>query len=176
MVRKRIEFFHENGCIVSDHGLDSIVHEETTSEELNKILKKRLNKEDLTQEEIWVYKGNLLIWLGKEYNKRNWVMQLHIGAIRNNSTRLYEMLGPDTGFDSIGDTIYARKLSKILDELDKTNELPNPYKVGSLNNILSNKFIFGINLVEIGMAEKIENYFLELISEKNSVRKIQAFF
>lgn len=81
------------------------------------------------------------------------------------------MLGPDTGFDSIGDTIYARKLSKILDELDKTNELPNPYKVGSLNNILSNKSIFGINLVEIGMAEKIENYFLELISEKNSVRK-----
>ena len=123
-LEKRIDFFHKNGCKVSDHGLDTIVYEELTLEELNEVFKKGKNKEALTQKELDGYKGQLLVWLGKEYAKRGWIMQIHIGALRNNSSRMFKNIGADTGFDSIGDTIYAEKLAKILNVLDTTDELP----------------------------------------------------
>lgn len=123
-LEKRIEFFNENGCKVSDHGLDSVVYTDATIEELNEIFKKGMREEKLTKEELDAYKGQILVWLGKQYNKYGWVMQLHIGALRNNSTRMFNKLGPDTGFDSIGDSNFAPELAKILDKLDSTDELP----------------------------------------------------
>ena len=62
--------------------------------------------------------------LGREFARRNWVFQLHIGTIRNNSRRMLKLLGPDTGFDSIGDYTFAEALAKTLNGLDETDELP----------------------------------------------------
>lgn len=93
---ERLDFFHENGCRLSDHAVDSM--------------------DDDTIEK--------LVYLGEEYAKRGWVWQLHIGALRNNNTRMFEKLGPDTGFDSVNDFQIAEGLSKILDSLDKKDMLP----------------------------------------------------
>ena len=93
---ERLDFFHENGCRLSDHAVDSM--------------------DDETIEK--------LIYLGEEYAKRGWVWQLHIGALRNNNTRMFAKLGPDTGFDSVNDFQIAEGLSKILDGLDKKDMLP----------------------------------------------------
>ena len=93
---ERLDFFHENGCRLSDHAVDSM--------------------DDETIEK--------LVYLGEEYAKRGWVWQLHIGALRNNNTRMFNKLGPDTGFDSVNDFQIAEGLSKILDSLDKKDMLP----------------------------------------------------
>ncbi|MBQ3124510.1 MAG: glucuronate isomerase [Clostridia bacterium] len=93
---ERMDYFHENGCRLSDHAVDEMNDE---------IIEK-------------------LVYLGEEYAKRGWVWQLHIGALRNNNTRMFEKLGPDTGFDSVNDFQIAEGLSKILDSLDKKDMLP----------------------------------------------------
>ena len=95
-ITHRMDYFHENGCRLSDHSVD-----EMTDDVAEKI-----------------------IFLGREYAKRGWVMQLHIGALRNNNTRMYERLGADTGFDSINDFNIAEKLAYILDSLEKDDLLP----------------------------------------------------
>ncbi|HLR34431.1 MAG TPA: glucuronate isomerase [Tissierellales bacterium] len=120
----RVQFFHDNGSRLSDHGIDKIFYEEATDEEVNEIFKKALRGEELSQIEIDKYKTKTLLNLGKMYNKRDWVMQIHLGALRNNNTRMFEELGADTGFDSINDGNIAEHLSNLLDQLDKTNELP----------------------------------------------------
>ncbi len=121
---ERIDYFHEVGCRISDHGLDTAQYLEGTEYELNLILGKGLSKKSLNEKEIKIYKGQLINFLGKEYSKRKWTMQLHMGALRNNSKRMFELLGADTGFDSIGDLNCAQDLSKLLNSLDCTNELP----------------------------------------------------
>ena len=123
-LRERIEFFHEVGCRISDHALDPVVFVMGSEDEVNAILKKRVSGETLTSEEAKMFKTNIMTFLGKEYNKRGWVMQLHMGTIRNNSARMFKKLGPDTGFDCIADDIFVHSLSKFLDTLDDTNELP----------------------------------------------------
>lgn len=121
---ERINYFHEVGCRVSDHGIDSVVFAEATDEELNGIFQRGLDGEKLSEAELKAYKGKVLQHLGREYANHGWTMQLHIGALRNNSTRMFNTLGPDTGFDSIGDELFAKDLSKLLDSLDATDELP----------------------------------------------------
>ncbi|MGL5054815.1 MAG: glucuronate isomerase, partial [Fusobacteriaceae bacterium] len=102
-MQERIDFFHNVGCRVSDHGLETAQYLEASIEELEIIFKKGLSEEELTENEIRKYRGQLMQFFGKEYSKRNWVMQLHMGALRNNSKRMFELLGADVGFDSIGD-------------------------------------------------------------------------
>ncbi|TRB27880.1 glucuronate isomerase, partial [Mannheimia haemolytica] len=88
------------------------------------ILQKRLQNQPLAEEEIAQFSTALLVWLGTEYHKRNWVMQMHIGAIRNNNSRMFKLLGADSGFDSIGDRTFAEPLSRLLDSMDQTDQLP----------------------------------------------------
>ncbi|MGL5427351.1 MAG: glucuronate isomerase [Cetobacterium sp.] len=121
---ERVEFFHEVGCRVSDHALDPIVFLLGTDEEVENVFKKRLSGEELTENEVKMFKTAIMLFLGKEYNKRGWIMQLHMGTIRNNSTRMYKKLGPDTGFDCIADDVFVQALSHFLDTLDDTDELP----------------------------------------------------
>ena len=122
-LKSRIDFFNSIGCLVSDHGLDSISYLKSDEEEVEEIFGRAMKKEVLSNVEIDKYKTELLVWLGKKYNEKNWVMQIHTGAIRNNSERMFELLGPDTGFDSIGDSSYAIELGKFLNRLDSTNQL-----------------------------------------------------
>lgn len=121
---RRIDYFDELGCRSSDHGINEMFFEESTESEVNEIFLKRINDDVLTKEEVEKFKTYTLIQLGNLYAEKDWVMQLHINPLRNNSTRMYEKLGPDTGFDSIGDQLLANKLSNLLDEMDRNNRLP----------------------------------------------------
>ncbi|MEN1761802.1 glucuronate isomerase [Anoxynatronum sibiricum] len=121
---QRIHYFHEAGCRISDHSLEEVVYVETTPEEVEKIFRKKLQKEDLSPEEVQKFKTQTLHYLGGKYHEYNWVMQLHIGALRNNNSRMFTLLGADAGFDSMNDQCIAVPLSKILDALDRENRLP----------------------------------------------------
>ena len=124
VLEKRLEFFVENGCNITDHSLERVYFRNTTMEEVDAIFKKALAGETLTIEEIEKYSTLTMISLGRMYNKRGMVMQLHIGALRNNNTRMFKKLGADVGFDSIDDGEVATSLSRLLDSLDITDELP----------------------------------------------------
>ena len=121
---QRAYYFDKVGCVCSDHGLDTFEYLPATPAECEAIFAKAINGEKLSADEVEKYKGALLIALGKIYNELGWVQQYHIGALRNNSTRMFNLLGPDTGYDAIGDHNFAPKLSAVLNELDKTSELP----------------------------------------------------
>lgn len=121
---ERIKFFNENGCRLSDHGLEYFPFEEATDEEVNEIFKKALNKEAITVKEADKYKTKLMQFFGKKFAELDWTMQLHMGALRNNNTRMFEKLGADTGYDSLSDNEVAKSLSKFLDSLEKENKLP----------------------------------------------------
>ena len=120
----RVKFFDERGCAISDHALDVVYYEDASKEEVEIIFNKVLNNEKLSEEELNKYKGYVLVHLGKEYHKYDWVQQYHIGALRNNSKRMYREIGPDTGFDATQDQPFAAKLAKLLGKLDDTDELP----------------------------------------------------
>ena len=120
----RIDFFDKAGCLCADHGLEHPVYSPATREEVAAVVDKRLAGGALTADEIAKYKGYINVFLGRHYAKRGWVQQYHIGAIRNNSERNFRTLGPDTGFDAIGDDTFAPALSATLSALDLTGELP----------------------------------------------------
>jgi len=120
---KRHQFFHDNGCRLSDHGLETAIAEDYTKEEIDKIFNKVKSGKELSNVEILKFKSAMLYEFGIMDHSRGWTQQFHIGALRNNSTRLFNQLGPDTGFDSIGDFEIARPLSKLLDRLDMENRL-----------------------------------------------------
>ena len=124
VLEKRLDFFVENGCNITDHSLERVYFRNTTMEEVDAIFKKALTGETLTIEEIEKYSTLTMISLGRMYSKRGMVMQLHIGALRNNNTRMFKKLGADVGFDSIDDGEVATSLSRLLDSLDITDELP----------------------------------------------------
>lgn len=121
---ERIDYFDKMGCKLSDHALDEVHYAPATYERANQIFLKGLRGEIVSPEEQDEYKGYLLIFLGREYAKRGWVQQYHIGALRNNSKSMLERIGPDTGFDAIGDEVYMKKLSALLGGLDKDGEMP----------------------------------------------------
>lgn len=120
----RIDFFHEEGCRSSDHGLDKMFFREGTDEEINEIFQKAMNGQKLNDLEIDKYKTMTMVRLAEKFNELDWTMQLHIGALRNNNTKMFEKLGPDTGFDSIGDKNIASSLSKLLDTISIQSGLP----------------------------------------------------
>ena len=120
-LKARIEYFDGLGCRLSDHGLGYVPYEEGDAEA---VFNKRLNGEELTKKETDVYKTFVIRLCAKEYSRLGWTMQLHFGAMRNNSTRMFERLGADTGFDSIADHSVAEPLSRLLDSLDKEDKLP----------------------------------------------------
>lgn len=122
---KRLDHFQRHGCQASDHGIEILRYAAVPSEKtLDHILTKRLNNQTLSEQEIAEFSTAVLIWLGQQYHKRNWVMQLHLGALRNNNQRMFKLLGPDSGFDSIGDRPIAEPLSALLGQLDLTDQLP----------------------------------------------------
>jgi glucuronate isomerase len=122
-LKQRHDFFHEQGCRLSDHGLETIYAEEYTDKEIKAIFDKTLQRQDLSQEEILKFKSGMLVHLALLDHARGWTQQFHLGALRNNNTRMMRELGPDTGFDSIGDFDVARPLSRFMDKLDNTNQL-----------------------------------------------------
>lgn len=124
ILKDRMDFFESLGCRASDHGLTYVPFRRANGDELECIVKKALKGETLDICEIEKYKTELLIFLGREYAARGWGMEIHIGAMRNNNTAMFNKIGPDTGFDSIGDDLVAHNLSRLLDSLEVDGKLP----------------------------------------------------
>ncbi|MCC9137239.1 glucuronate isomerase [Pontibacter silvestris] len=122
-LKQRHDFFHAQGGRLSDHGLETIYAEDYTDEEIKNIFDKALNKQHLSQAEILKFKSAMLMHLALMDHEKGWTQQFHLGALRNNNSRMMRELGPDTGFDSIGDFDIAQPLSKFMDSLDTTNQL-----------------------------------------------------
>ena len=120
----RVEYFHEYGCRISDHGLEQLYFP-SRSEKVNpeELLKKLKANDTLTVREQELFKYGVLIRVSKLYHAKGWVQQFHLGALRNTNERMLSKLGPDTGFDSIGDFSQARALASFLNELDSTDQL-----------------------------------------------------
>ncbi|MBR4548383.1 MAG: glucuronate isomerase [Oscillospiraceae bacterium] len=124
VLKKRLAFFVENGCRVSDHGMEAVPYAEATADEVETVFRKRLAGEIPTALEQKQFKTALLLELGREYRRLGVVMQLHFGVIRDNSRRVFRALGPDAGIDSIGDQPSIKELAAFLCALDDTGELP----------------------------------------------------
>ncbi len=122
-LRFRHTYFHQNGCRLSDHGIETVYAEDYTEGEINKIFEKILTGRKLDKTEQFKFKSAIMYEMALMNYESGWVQQLHLGALRNNNTRLFNSLGPDTGFDSIGDFEIALPLAKFLDRLDKNDRL-----------------------------------------------------
>jgi glucuronate isomerase len=120
---QRHAYFHEHGCRLSDHGLETVYAEDYTEQEVEAAYQQLLRKEPLSATLAAKFKSAVQRELAIMDHSRGWVQQLHLGALRNNNTRMMRLLGPDTGFDSIGDFEIARPLAKFLDRLDADNRL-----------------------------------------------------
>lgn len=122
-LKQRIDYFHQNGCRLSDHGLEQINYFSNAPFDLNILFKKVLSGLLLDKEEVAFFKFKTLLELCKMYHAKGWTQQFHLGAMRNNNSRMFKKIGPDTGFDSIGDYPQALGLSAFLNELDSTDQL-----------------------------------------------------
>ena len=118
---KTIEHFHAHGCRLSDHGLDFVPYTEGDAEA---VFNKVMAGGKATMEETHIYMTDLLVFFGKEFAKRGWCMQIHVGAIRDNNKPMYRAMGPDTGFDSIAETSIGEPLAKLLNALQEADSLP----------------------------------------------------
>lgn len=121
---KRAEFFKSVGCVLSDHSFGYPDFTVSSVEDARTAFSKALKGEVPTQAEIKAYHTELMLALGRIYSNMGFVMQLHVGVIRNNNALMLEKVGKDTGFDAIGDGISAASLAALLDGLEKTDELP----------------------------------------------------
>lgn len=120
---KRHEFFGEMGCRLSDHGIDEFYAEDYTEDEIKDIFNKVTSGEKLTNEEVKKFKSKMLEVFGEMDAESGWTQQFHYGAIRNTNSKMMSRLGPDTGFDSIGEFNTARSCAKLLDRLNNKGKL-----------------------------------------------------
>ncbi len=140
----RIDYFDSVGCKISDHSISAIDFKLDTLDNVALIFNKKINNEELSSIEVEKFKTFMLIYFGKKYSEKNWAMQLHLSALRNLSTRMFNKLGADTGFDAIDDSLFIRGIASIFDELDKENKLPktivyslNPNYLTILNTMIN---------------------------------------
>ncbi|MEX2382908.1 MAG: glucuronate isomerase [Opitutales bacterium] len=123
-LRQRHDFFHSLGGRLSDHGLEVCYAEECTESEARSVFEKARSGMEANPEETIRFRSYMMLFFGHLDAEKGWTKQLHIGPMRNNNSRLFKALGPDTGFDSIGDRPQAAALSRYLDRLDRTGQLP----------------------------------------------------
>ncbi|HET7537799.1 MAG TPA: glucuronate isomerase, partial [Candidatus Didemnitutus sp.] len=123
-LKKRHEDFHAVGGRLSDHGMETAYADLCTAAEAQAIFDAARNGRAASPADHAKFASFLMLEFGRWDAKKGWTKQLHLGALRSNNTRLLKQLGPDTGFDSIGDFLQTRVLSRYLDTLDSTGELP----------------------------------------------------
>lgn len=122
-LKQRHDFFHDEGCRLSDHGIERFHAAEYTDAEIRRIFDLVLQGGVVDGDAVEKFKSCMLLEFGRMDHARGWVQQYHYGAMRNNNSRLFASLGPDTGFDSIGDYQTGTEMSRFLDRLDRTNQL-----------------------------------------------------
>ncbi|WP_142783412.1 glucuronate isomerase [Changchengzhania lutea] len=131
-IQSRVDYFNDLGCRLSDYGLEQIYAFDFTEDEANSIFKKRLNDKAISKDESNVFASCILYKLCKMYHEKGWVQQFHLGALRNNNSKLMETIGLDAGVDSIGDFSQAESMSKLFNKL-------------TLNNALSKTITYNLN-------------------------------
>ncbi len=146
-LKSRHDYFAAHGCSVSDHGLEEMYAEDYTYSEVESYFEKIRTGKPLQQSEILKFKSAMLIYFAEWDWEKGWVQQYHLGAIRNNNSRMLRELGPDTGGDSIGDFSQARSLSKFLNRLDDKNKLTKTiiYNLNPADNELMATMIGNFN-------------------------------
>lgn len=123
-IKNRINYFHDNGCRLSDHGLPHAYGEDFTKKEIDLIFEKRISDKNISTSEKLKFKSAILFYLGKFYAEKGWTMQLHLGSIRDTNKALLEKIGINAGVDSIGDFLHAEQLAKLLNRLNDNGSLP----------------------------------------------------
>lgn len=121
---KRVDYFDSVGCKVSDQAFDYPPYAIASDDEINDIFARAMNNEKISLADCDKYRTPILIALGEKYHELGWAMEIHIGAMRNNNTLMFNRLGADTGFDSVGDAEIAQPLSRFLDALNVNDRLP----------------------------------------------------
>jgi len=146
-LKNRHDYFAENNCNVSDHGLEEIYAEDYTTNEIEIIFSKIRSGVNLSNLENRKFKSAMLIILAEWDWEKGWIQQYHLGAIRNNNSRMMKQLGADTGWDSIGDFSHARSLAKFLNKLDTDNKLTKTiiYNLNPADNELMATMIGNFN-------------------------------
>ncbi|HEU5146986.1 MAG TPA: glucuronate isomerase [Chryseosolibacter sp.] len=137
-LQARVDFFDTLGCRASDHGLEHMYFEPDAEKKADEIFSRLRAGKDAATADQHTFKCAVLISLGRMYHAKGWAQQFHVGALRNNSARMMRELGPDTGFDSIGDFSQARKMSQFFNFLDNTNQLAKTiiYNLNPADNAL----------------------------------------
>ncbi len=123
-LKVRLAFFDSMGCKVSDHALNYVMYKPATETQIEEIFAKRFAGGTLTELEELQFKTAFMVFVGKEYNKLGWVMQLHYGTKRDNNVFRFNQLGPDTGFDCINTESSSAEMANFLNALNATDELP----------------------------------------------------
>ena len=122
-LKKRHDFFEQNGCRLSDHGIDMFYDEEYTDSQIETIFEKAMRGQQLSNMEIRQYKNCFLTVMAEMDADSDWTQQYHYGTIRDNNTKMYNLVGPDTGFDSIGEFSTAQAMAKFMDKLNSKDKL-----------------------------------------------------
>ena len=146
-LQNRHDYFAAAGCSVSDHGLEEIYAEDFTGSEINSIFNKIHAGKQLNESEQRKFKSAMLVHFAEWDWEKGWVQQFHLGALRNNNSRMLQQLGPDTGWDSIGDFSQGRPLASFLNKLDSDNKLAKTivYNLNPADNELMATMIGNFN-------------------------------
>jgi len=146
-LKARHDYFHYMGGRLSDHGLEEMYSNSYKKSEINKIFNSIRSGVSVSRKKLLKFKSALLVYLAEMDHEKGWTQQFHLGALRNNNSRMVSALGPDTGFDSIGDKEMARPVSRFLNSLDKTNSLPKTilYNLNPSDNYLFATMIGNFN-------------------------------
>ncbi len=178
----RMDFFAENGCSVSDHALEYVMYQPLDDAGVDAILKKALGGEQVTELEALQYKTAFMIYVGREYSKRGWVMQLHYGCKRDNNAFMYNKLGPDTGFDCINNYAPSAQLADYLNALSATDEVPktiiyslNPNDDAAISTIIGCFQGGGIkNKIQQGSAWWFNDHYIGMCNQMKSLASLSA--
>ena len=135
-LKKRMDYFASVGCTVSDHGLEYVMYAPVSEETVEQIFAKRLTGEKITKDEEHQFKTAFMVAMGKEYHKKNWVMQMHFGVKRDNNQKIFRELGADAGIDCISNYNPADQMADYLNALADTDELPKTilYSLNPIDN------------------------------------------
>ena len=123
-LQKRHDYFHAAGCRLSDYGIDTIYADPFTDAEVAAIFAAALQDDPISEADARKFKSAMMVYCGRMDAASDWTWQIHYNAMRNNNSRMHAALGPDTGFDSIGDWPIASAMSRLLDTLDRDDQLP----------------------------------------------------
>lgn len=178
----RMDYFAARGCTVSDHALEYVMYAPATDAEIDAIMAKALKGEAVSKDEELKYKTAFMLFVAKEYNKRNWVMQLHYGCKRDNNALMFEKLGPDTGFDCINNYAPSAQMADFLNALSATDEIPktiiyslNPQDNASIGTIIGCFQGGGVkNKIQQGSAWWFNDHYVGMSDQMKSLANLSC--